>query len=575
MHSKLLLMNIPSGRIPSDYPPIAISRVIEGIEPSLNVEVSFLNLDYLRPSLDEIKNKIESFKPDIVGFSAVLTPAYRYLKELSNFIGKNFPSVIQVLGGEMAVIANIVLLKTKVNFCITGESEPSFSNLILRLKKDNFKPETKNYRDILGLVFLLDGMPYFTGTETNDSRQNGLRQFNYKLMSGLFSLNNYIHKIDGQYFRSRLINNRIEGFLDLLHPHNQHKNMAMVFASKGCINKCSFCHRFFKGYRFIDPVSVINYIEALKMDLDVGMALFSEENFGTNTKATSLIIEYLRDSRLNWGAGAVRVRTVNEKTIRLWKQAGCVHINFGIESLSQKMLDVMDKRATVEENLNAIMLCHKYGIFTIIGLVIGMPGETEQTIQETIDNLTEVIPDDINIPFEVYVNYVQTVPGTPIYEYAKRLGLIGRSLDEEEKYIEGLSEADANEVRQYLNFTDYLKEETAYWKYYISMELIASYIRKNGYFNVLRHKKTRAYRVGLLYVFFPKRVRRFLLKYLMIARFFGLRRLMYICKEKAFKLFMKKVRNFGNVNRPIREINKELTQLLREDEVAVVPLREG
>ncbi|MDP3014737.1 MAG: hypothetical protein Q8M92_10870, partial [Candidatus Subteraquimicrobiales bacterium] len=61
--TKILLMNIPGAVLPSDYPPIAISRVMEGIDPSLSCEVSFFNLDYYRPDFDEIKNKIQSFSP--------------------------------------------------------------------------------------------------------------------------------------------------------------------------------------------------------------------------------------------------------------------------------------------------------------------------------------------------------------------------------------------------------------------------------------------------------------------------------------------------------------------------------
>ena len=65
-----------------------------------------------------------------------------------------------------------------------------------------------------------------------------------------------------------------------------------------------------------------------------------------------------------------------------------------------------------------------------------MPGETEQTIQETIDNLSDVIPDDINMPYEICVNYVQAIPGTLVYEYIEEnwspWTITG---EDEEKYI--------------------------------------------------------------------------------------------------------------------------------------------
>lgn len=565
-------MNIPGGDLASDYPPVAISRVIEGIDPTLNCEVSYINLDYYRPCFDKIKSQIQAFMPHVIGFSAILTPSYSYLKKLSVFIGENFPDVIQILGGQMAVISNIILLKTEIAFCVIGESEPTFSNLIRRLIYLGFDcTNMDGYADIKGIVILRNNIPHFTGYE-KENLENGMRQFNYNLISQFTSLENYIHPVDGQYFRVRLINSDIKTFLNSVYSNNINKNMATVFASKGCVNNCSFCHRFYKGYKIQIINEVVSYIEKIKKDLNVGMVMFSEENFGTHKKATASLIEYLKDSALNWAAGAVRVKTVNEEVIKAWHESGCVHINFGVESLSQKMLDIMEKRTTVEENLNAIRLCYKYNIFTVVGLVIGMPGETEETIEETISNLSTVVPDNINIPFEVYINFVQAIPGTPVYEYAKRLGLIGQSLDEEEKYIESLYEINANELRHYLNFTDYEKEELAYWKYYITMELIVAYIKKIGFLNVFKHKKTRPYRIGLIYIFFPKRVRKPLLKYLLIMKSYGLTRMFNVVYKKISK---RKAKRFNDVNMPLRKVLQGLPETLREDEASTAVFKIG
>jgi len=572
--TKILLMNIPAASVPTDYPPIGISRVMDGINASLDCDVRFFDLDYYRLGFEVIKNKIESFSPDVIGFSAILTPTYAYLKKLSGFIKESFPDIIQVMGGEMTAISNIVLLKTGIDFCVVGESEPIFSNLIRRLQQDNFQPESniENYVDIKGLSFLLDGVPYFTGYEKADT-ENSLRQFNYRLLSKFTNLDHYFHRADGQYFRMRLSDSsKINYIVSLLHPHNQNKKLASVFASKGCVGNCTFCHRFFKGYKVADPDKVIGYIETLRKDLNVGFIMFVEENFGSNKRSTSKLIEYLKSSGLNWGAGAVRATTVNEEIIKSWREAGCVHINFGIESCSQKMLDVMEKRATVENNLDAIRLCHKYKIFTVIGSLMGMPGETERTIQESIDNLSSVIPDDIDMPYELYRNFVQAVPGTPLYEYARRIGLIGKSLKDEERYIESLCEVSAEEIGHYLNFTDYQKEEVAYWGYYIYLELAVAYIKKHGYVNVLKHHKSKKFRAGLIYVLLPKKIRKVLLKYLMIVKYFGLKGVGSVVYKK---IFSKKNERFENVNTSVRRIVKELPVTLREDEVNTEILKMG
>lgn len=573
--TKILLMNIPAGPFPSDYPPVAISRVMEGIDPSLGCEVSFLNLDLYRPSLDSIGESIARFAPDIIGISAMLTPSYAYLKKLSNYIEERFPSIIQVLGGQMNVIANIILLKTRINFCVIGESEPAFSSLIEKLVESDFGiDDPAEFAGIKGLVFLSGGKPFFTGYGPEDSGA-GTRQFNYRLISRFSSLDNYIHRVDGQYFKVRLANSDINGLFSLFRPENMEKNLSTVFTSKGCVNRCTFCHRFTKGYKVLGGEDVIAYIEALRVEHNVGLLLFSEENFGNHRKATAKLVEYLKGSGLNWAAPAVRVKSVNEEILKSWKEAGCVHVNFGIESLSQKILDVMEKNSTVEENLAAIRLCFRLKLFTVIGLVIGMPGETEDTIEETIRNLSSAVPDDIDFPFEVYVNFVQAIPGTPVYEYARKMGLIGNTLDEEERYIESLHDVDANEIGHYLNFTDYEKEELAYWKYYISMELITAYIRKNGYSKVFRKKKTRPYRIGLAYSIIPKPLRKFILKYALLVRHFGVKGLVATMMRKIRKGLASEGDRFVGVNRSLRKVNSEMSIETREDDLSTAILRES
>lgn len=569
--TKILLVNIPSGPYPTDYPPVGISRVIEGLNSDLNCEVSFLDLDYYRPSFEEIENKIQKFKPQIVGFSAILTTAYSYLKELSHFIKKCFPDIVQVAGGEMTVISNIILLKTKVDFCVTGESEPTFSELISKLQQSKFETKNKEkYKNIKGLVFLLDGIPYFT--EYAEESANGLRQMNYDFISKFTNLEHYMPLVTGQRFRRGINKYEIENFFSLFHPANIKKRMVNVYTSKGCVNKCTFCHRFFKGYKVIQPDDVINYVEELTSKYDIGLIIFAEENFGLNSVATDKIINYLKEKKINWSGGAVRVKTINEDIIKKWKDMGCVNIGFGIESCSQRMLDVMEKRTTVTENLNALRLCAKYNLNSGVLLLIGMPGETEETIDETISNLSTVIPDDINIPYEICINWFQAVPGTPGYEYARRIGFIKNTLEEEEKYIEGLYNVNANDIKHYLNFTDYQKEEIAYWKDYIFLELIVAYIKKHGIFNVLKHKKANRYKYGLIYMTFPKIIRKFLLKYFTIVRYFGLKNLLsFLCR----KLFTKKQKYFANICNSLRAINKSIPSVVREDDIYTSILREG
>lgn len=550
---KILLVNLPSGRVPTDYPPVAISRVIEGLDPALDCEASFYDMDLLRPSFERIAEKIREVRPQVIGFSAILTPTYKYLKGLSLLLKKEFPDLIQVLGGEMAVIHGLILKKTPMDFCVVGQAEPAFSSLLAALKGTGFSTSDKTpFKAIKGLAFLDGSEAFFTGDEHTPEN---VRQINYDLLARHTDIRHYIHAVDGPYFRNRIGPGEIDDFFSLLRPENLKKNMTTVFASKGCVGRCTFCHRYFKGYSALDDGQVTDYIRRVAAERNVGLLLFQEEDFGSNAAVTARITAFLKESGLNWTASAVRAKTATEAALRTWKESGCVNVNFGIESCSQKMLDVMEKSARLEDNLNALRLCNKYRIATIISLVIGMPGETEDTIDETIANLASVLPDSMDQVYEVSINFFQAVPGTPGYDFARHAGAIDSSPEGTERYIEGLHEAAANEISHYLNFTDYEKEEVLYWKDYIPLELLAAYLRKHGALRVLRRKRARRYYYAAVYGALPRPGRKFLLKYLTILRHYGGAGLLGLLRRK---LFNRRPVRYAAIDRSLRLINKDL-----------------
>ena len=87
----------------------------------------------------------------------------------------------------------------------------------------------------------------------------------------------------------------------------------------------------------------------------------------------------------NLGKGGQRI--ITEDLLSLMKKAGCVGIEYGFESGNQKMLNIINKRVTVEQNRSAAMWTHEAGIFTSPALVLAMPGETNETVNETIEFL--------------------------------------------------------------------------------------------------------------------------------------------------------------------------------------------
>jgi len=568
--TRLLLLNTPPGVASTQATPAGISRVIEGVDRTLDIQISFLDLDLLKLPHEEIERRIVKHDPRILAFSACLTHSYSFVKKLSLGIKKALPQTIQVLGGQMAVVSNILLQKTAIDFCVAGESEPIFSNLLRRLREKNFDPADKSaFKDIRGLAFMLDGVPYFTGYE-NDCL-NEVRQTNYEILAEHTDPEHYLQLIAGEFHTARMAEKDLRYFYSTLFPENRAKRMATVYASKGCVNRCTFCHRFYPGYKVLEPGDVISHIEQLRTKHDVGFVLFGDENFGTHKEKTAEIVAYLRRNRVNWAACG-KAKTIDLETMRSWKEAGCVGVALGTESGSQRMLDVMEKRTTMDENINALRVFNECGMSFGIAIVLGMPGESDATVEESIKNLGTVIPNNVAAAYEIGVNWFQAIPGTPGYEFARGTGLIGESLDEEERYLESLYGVDANNIKHYLNFTDNEKEEIAYWKEYITLELTALYIKKHGILPVLRAKTGRRYKAAGLYMLVPRSVRKVVLKYLVMMREFGpLSPLLLALK----KLKHKKEPRFSGINRSLRKIVEEMPQKIRPDDIHTYILRKG
>src|SRR6185295_10714731 len=105
-----------------------------------------------------------------------------------------------------------------------------------------------------------------------------------------------------------------------------------------------------------------------------------------------------------------RADRLNEKSVALLRRSGCFRVWIGAESGSQKILDAMDRRVTVEQVRSMIHLAKQHGIETGTFIMLGYPGETEADIDATIEHLKRADPDQ----FTITVAY--PIKGTPYYE---------------------------------------------------------------------------------------------------------------------------------------------------------------
>jgi radical SAM superfamily enzyme YgiQ (UPF0313 family) len=152
----------------------------------------------------------------------------------------------------------------------------------------------------------------------------------------------------------------------------------------------------------------------------------------------------------------MRVKGVSPDIIKIMKDAGCRSIIYGMETGSERMLQVMEKMVSLEDNYNAMRWTIEAGLYTVPQLVIAMPGETSETIKETADFLSYSLTlDRSQNPKNISINFAQALPGTPLYEYGRNKGLIGITTEEEEQYLLTVSNIEAGDGAKTINFTDY------------------------------------------------------------------------------------------------------------------------
>jgi len=466
---RICICTIPTRIKPTVVPPLGSMAIIQSLRKVCK-SVQFYNLDLFRPKQEEIEAYFSENQFDIVGISAVVSTAYSYTKYLAGLIRTVSPITAIVVGGNLAASAEILLHKCEVDFCVVGEGEFIMRDLIEALEN-----KTRNYdqmEKITGICFLDNkGTFHFTGYRKSIPADE-LEWPDYSILEADGSLSHYLQ--DSPYWMERY---------GLEIPDNLYgKKHATVPVAKGCVNSCTFCHRWIKGYRARPVEQIMEHIQYLKERYNVGFIDLFDEAFGSNKRHSRELATRLGEMGLAWRTGAARARSVDQEMLLHWKDNGCHMVNFGIESGSQTILDVMEKRTTVQDNINALKWTYEARLATVIQLVVGMPGETDQTIQETIDFLKKCMPYYATLfkdhPGTIQTTtYAQALPGTPLYEYARKLGFLGNSLDDEEKYLIKISDTNAVDTKHFINYTKQPLLKVLTWRVRVIIEMDAHYIK--------------------------------------------------------------------------------------------------
>jgi radical SAM superfamily enzyme YgiQ (UPF0313 family) len=356
-------------------PPLGICYVAAACEAA-GAEVIIIDYIVSQYSPEKLWQQLDEFQPDIVGATSV-TLNFFSGAEILKAAKQHCPSVITVMGGPHVSFdaCNVLTQFPEIDAVIVGEGE---NTLIQWLPAAD---DRSAWYDIKGLAFLEDGK--FISTGPGD----------------------FIENLDALPQPSRH-----------LLPLSKYKALGFpisLITSRGCPNKCIFClGRKMVGFkvRYRDPSLVVDEIESI-LAMGFERINIADDLFTANKQRVKLLCGEILDRNIQFGWSAfARVDTVDEETLSIMKKAGCDAVSFGIESGNAEMLKRVRKRITLDQARTAVAACKKVGMIAHASFMVGLPGENQQTMQDTFDFARE-------LDIEHGYHFLAPFPGTTVREH--------------------------------------------------------------------------------------------------------------------------------------------------------------
>jgi radical SAM superfamily enzyme YgiQ (UPF0313 family) len=450
----LLIIVPPAGAKATVYPPYGAMYIAAALR-NKGYKAGILNADAERIENGEVIARLRQADPRYIGFSGIVAPSYKYIKTLSREIKKCFPDKVQILGGGLSSAAETVLKNTAIDIIVKGEGDATVTELFECLYKGG-------ELDKIAGIYYRKGASF---SETGDRRLiTDLDSLSYPAFD-LVDMRQYMP--DGIEFMKRFTSKIKPKYLDA-----GRTKMITIPTSRGCFGQCSFCFRAYPGIRLNSIKYVFDLIEYCISKFNVSFFTFGDECFAANKARNWDFIEEYKKRKLdfNFRILGMRVDTVDRDILHAYKDIGCWMIEYGFESGSQKMLNIIDKRVSVEQNRQVALWTEEAGIYTSPTLVIGMPGENDQTIAESISFIRS-----LKLGYKQYQwSYALPIPGAPLYDFAKIAGII----DDDERYLLSLDGKVAGAGVFHVNLTDQPDASVAGWAGRISREIDDDYFKR-------------------------------------------------------------------------------------------------
>ena len=357
-----------------EVPPIGIYYTAAVLKER-RYDCEVVNWHDLGKTPEAVHDSLAAKSPDVIGLSVLHANRWGAI-EIARTAKQINPKVTVVFGGVGASFLWEHLLThfRDIDYCVLGEGEFTFLSLIQAIEGgDKGAIET-----IPGIALRRDGSVVKTGDcpriQNLDRLPDPARWFTF-----------------------------------------QH-----VTSTRGCPGNCTFCgspRLWGRKVRFHSPRYFVDQLERLNQK-GVRFFYFSDDTFMLKKDHVIRICKGILERGLHIAWAAIsHVRYVDEEVLSWMRRAGCTQISYGVESGSEQIRDVLNKNIRTDRIHKAFSLTTRYGILPRAYFIYGCPGETRETIQETIDLIQAIKP--LGAIFYI----LDIFPGTALYDdFIRRTG---------------------------------------------------------------------------------------------------------------------------------------------------------
>ncbi|MEJ5326912.1 MAG: radical SAM protein [Candidatus Bathyarchaeia archaeon] len=365
------------------FPPLGLAYLAAVLEQN-NFDVTIIDCPACRMDHKKLKEELSSMQPALVGIAS-MTPTVPSALESARVAKEACPDTKVVMGGPHATFADTEILTEEpaVDVIVRGEGEETLLELAQNL------PELRNLSKIRGITFKHDGEIVKTPNRPFIQNLDALPHPSYK------SLPIERYRICGKKFLP-------------------------LMSSRGCPFQCSFCvasQMFGAKFRARSPKNVVDEMEWLISTYGAEGISFHDDALTLDKKRIFDICDEIisRKLKIAWGC-QTRVDQVSKEVLAKMRRAGCNEVSFGVESGCQRILDAVKKKVSTEQSARAVRIAKEEGLFVAVSTIIGYPGETRESLKQTLDFIHTLEPDD------VWLCLATPYPGTELRALIERMG---------------------------------------------------------------------------------------------------------------------------------------------------------